>query len=307
MTGQIVERENKSLEVLDRLEGIRKTMEAGTPENTKRMKEHALKEYGVYCQGHGLDESEEASLYFWADSMKETHKAATIKSYGYMILKAKRFDSVNFGRYLRALEREKAETAEKKKVFTLTDIMKALSAMGDTPKDKRDRAMILLSFFTGRRSAETVKIKRQNIERTEDGYKVLIPGFDTKTGNDIAFTIGKGSGDLDPVEALDNWIALSEGDYLFSSVTKCGQVTGRQLDTAEIRRLAKRTASLSGHDPDQYSSHSFRSSFITLCQRKGVEMPLIMKYTGHRTAQMITEYYQANDRDQADLTGRILG
>lgn len=56
---------------------------------------------------------------------------------------------------------------------------------------------------------------------------------------------------------------------------------------------------------DRISSHTARRSFITIMRNQGVPDEIIMKYTGHKSREMLVTYYKPNKNVEVDFMNKV--
>lgn len=172
-----------------------------------------------------------------------------------------------------------------------------LATCDDSPRGKRDRALLLFAWSSGgRRRSEVVDATLENLR--DHGAR----GFVYVLGRSKSNQEGKQDDSVNkPVvgraaEALRNWLAIggiTEGP-IFRRVLKGGKVTGEPLDAESVRKMVQKRclqAGLSG----KFSAHSLRSGFVTEAGRRQVSTAEAMKMTGHKNVETFMGYYRAGD------------
>jgi integrase len=175
------------------------------------------------------------------------------------------------------------------------DILAALVApLGDRPKDLRDRALVLIGFAGAFRRSELVSLRVEDIERQERGLLVRVPRSKTDQegkGQLKAIFYAREKA-LCPVRALQEWLQASGIDegYIFQSLTKAGNTTGRPLDGCDVARIIHRLQKQAGLEAFDFSGHSLRAGFVTEATRNKKSDRAIARQTGHKTRKMIDVY-----------------
>jgi integrase len=172
-----------------------------------------------------------------------------------------------------------------------------LATCDDSPRGKRDRALLLFAWSSGgRRRSEVVDATLENLR--DHGAR----GFVYVLGRSKSNQEGKQDDSVNkPVvgraaEALRDWLAIggiTEGP-IFRRVLKGGKVTGEPLDAESVRKMVQKRclqAGLSG----KFSAHSLRSGFVTEAGRRQVSTAEAMKMTGHKNVETFMGYYRAGD------------
>ena len=183
----------------------------------------------------------------------------------------------------------KAETLRDTRGPGLDGIRAMLAAVtGDSPKARRDRALIRLLHDLGLRRAEAASLDLAHL----DGDRLLV--------------LRKGKTQRQPVTvppetraALDEWIASrgSEPGPLFTSLDNRSR--GHRLSGHGIRHVV-RTVSAKAGCP--CTPHALRHSSITTgLDRTNGNLRAVAKFAGHANIQTTTRY----DDNRQDLAGRI--
>jgi integrase len=167
------------------------------------------------------------------------------------------------------------------------------STLGDSPKDVRDRALLLLGFAGAFRRSELTAIDCKSIERRPDGIVVTIRKSKTdqeRRGRDVAIPC---SGAVTcPVRALDAWLNLAgitEGP-VFRPITKSGEVLPTQPSSEAVAVIVKQRSSSLAPEANRYSAHSLRAGFVTSAVLAGVPTWKIKAHTGHASEAAMGRY-----------------
>lgn len=158
---------------------------------------------------------------------------------------------------------------------------------------KRDAAILEFGFFSGgRRREEIANARIELLERAPWGaYRYWL--HKSKTDQQ-----GKGSEKLIKAKNckhLKRWIRTpgwhSPGP-LFRLIDRQGRVTNKAIYPELINNIVKRCAGACGYDPAQFSAHGLRRGFITECGRQGVGIELAMELSGHKDFKTALVYYE---------------
>jgi integrase len=169
-----------------------------------------------------------------------------------------------------------------------------VSPLGKRTKDLRDRALILVGFAGAFRRSELVSLRVEDVEQQERGLLVRVPRSKTDQegqGQLKAIFYAREKA-LCPVRALREWLEASgikEG-YIFQSLTKGGNTTGRPLDGGDVARIIHRLQRQTGLETFDFSGHSLRAGFVTEATRNQKSDRAIARQTGHKTRKMIDVY-----------------
>lgn len=172
-----------------------------------------------------------------------------------------------------------------------------LATCDDSPRGKRDRALLLFAWSSGgRRRSEVVDAIFENLR--DHGARGFVYVLARSKSNQEAKqddsvnkpVVGRAA------EALKDWLAIggiTEGP-IFRRILKGGKVTGEPLDAESVRKMVQKRclqAGLSG----KFSAHSLRSGFVTEAGRQQVSTAEAMKMTGHKNVETFMGYYRAGD------------
>ena len=167
----------------------------------------------------------------------------------------------------------------------------------------RDRALILIGFYSFCRRSELLGMKYEHLNFEEDGVQVLIPFSKTdQKGEGRMIYLPKNNSPYCPVSALKNWleVALIDSGPLFYKINKANNIEKYILnnknqkvsltDTSFVLILKKRATDAGIENCDKISGHSLRIGSITQARMNGVPTHEIMAQSGHKTTQMIDRY-----------------
>lgn len=161
---------------------------------------------------------------------------------------------------VRTLERSFAagESAAEKSAPPLlkADLERMVSALGNTRRDERDRALLLLGFAGAFRSCELVALNASDITRMTYGYRVSV----RHRASPLVLSLSRSL--LCPVPALERWLSRlpSTSGPLFRTVYGA-RVTEERLAPRAVSRAVQRAAARA-QLATEYSSHSLRSGSI---------------------------------------------
>jgi site-specific recombinase XerD len=195
-------------------------------------------------------------------------------------------------------------TAQAKKTALTVDLLKEALATIDLSmlKGLRDRALLLLTWFTACRRSEIAALNVEDLRFERNGLAVTIRRSKTdQTGE--GRTIGLPSipdKSLDPTSAVAAWIQGSgisapqgdaQGNALFRSVDRHGNL-GDRISPQDVARLVQRVTDAAGIDGD-FAAHSTRSGYITTAaSTPGVTEQAIQTVSGHKSVAILRGYVQ---------------
>jgi integrase len=190
-------------------------------------------------------------------------------------------------------------TAQRKKTALTGDRLKEVLAAIDggpsTLKGKRDRAMLLLTWFTACRRSEIAALNVEDLRFERTGLVVTIRRSKTdQTGAGREIGVPRiADRELCATSAVTAWLDASgigtTSGPLFRSIDRHGNVKDR-ISPYDIARLVQRVTKAAGIDGD-FAAHSLRAGFITsAASTKGVSEVDIQAVSGHRSITILRGY-----------------
>jgi site-specific recombinase XerD len=159
--------------------------------------------------------------------------------------------------------------------------------LGDSLRDIRDLALMLVGRDLLARASELVAITVEDIEQAEDGALVSLRRRKTSTEARPYF-IGS-----EAAEALQAWLeraAVTTGP-VFRSLTSGGRVTERAISTRDVRRILKGRASKARLSHAQgVSGHSLRVGMAQDLVAADLDVASVMQAGGWTTPRMVARY-----------------
>ncbi len=189
-------------------------------------------------------------------------------------------------------------------------IIDAIPEKSDDYKNIRDKALILVGYFSFCRRSELLGMKYEHLTFDNDGIQILIPFSKTDQkgeGRVILLQKRDDSPKYCPVRALNEWLEISmiNSGPLFYRIDKSNSIIKYELnqnnkkvsltDTSFVLILKKRAQNAGLNDTHKISGHSLRIGSITQARINGVPTHEIMKMSGHKTEQMINRYTKITD------------
>jgi site-specific recombinase XerD len=184
-------------------------------------------------------------------------------------------------------------TAPNRKAPVLAENARAMAfAAPDGLKGLRDRALLLLGFSGAFRRSELVALNVNDLEETDDGYKITIRRSKTdQEGHGSTIAIIRG-GACCPVKAVKAWLAASgitEG-AIFRPVAKGGRLRDARLSAKAVCSITKAYAGRIGLDGTAYGAHSLRSGFLTSAARRGASVFKMRDVSRHKSMDVLQVY-----------------
>ena len=210
---------------------------------------------------------------------------------------------------LRGIKRRQGIAQRQAKPLLKEDLIAVLDAMGDTLRDVRDRALLLMGFAGAFRRSELVAIDKDDIGRVRQGIIVNLKRSKTdQTHKGRQVAIPRGRSRWCPVSALDTWLERSgtSDAAVFRSVNRHGAVGNVRLSAEAVSLVIKQRIAAIGLDPTAYSGHSLRAGFVTSAAQASVPTWRIRQQTGHTSDAMLQRYIREGELFVRNAAGTLL-
>ena len=168
---------------------------------------------------------------------------------------------------------------------------------GDTPKAKRDRAILCLGFSGAFRRSELVALNVEDLAFGQDGLRIIIRRSKTdQEGAGRELLVPHGSR-IRPVEAVREWLDAAgiESGPVFRSISKSGRVSDGALGAKRVAILVQDCAKAIGRDPAEFGAHSLRAGFVTSAVEAGARIDKIKEVSRHRSTEVLLGYVRSAD------------
>jgi integrase len=210
---------------------------------------------------------------------------------------------------LRGIKRRQGTAQHQAKPLLKEDLISILDAMGDTLRDIRDRALLLIGFAGAFRRSELVALDKDDIERVRQGIIINLRRSKTdQTSKGRQVAIPRGRSRWCPVSALDAWLERSgiSDTAVFRSVNRYGVAGNFRLSAEAVSLIIKQRVAATGLDPAAYSGHSLRAGFVTSAAQAGVPTWKIRQQTGHASDTMLQRYIREGELFVNNAAGALL-
>jgi integrase len=177
-------------------------------------------------------------------------------------------------------------------------LKEVLSTIDDKAIDIRDKALIALTWASGRRRSESNGLCIEDITEKKADYYIF------------ELTMLKNSSSADDTlkfkvagiakTHLDNWLYVSKitAGPIFRRVYKNGRVGQNGLTDTQVYRIVKKRFSEAGIDNwESITPHSLRSGFVTELGKQGGNVGDGMALTGHKSLDTFMSYYQSGEAE----------
>jgi integrase len=165
--------------------------------------------------------------------------------------------------------------------------------LGNSTRDIRDRALLLIGFAGAFRRSELCSIECNCITRSAQGISIALRRAKTDQENKGRCVVIPLVGtSICPVAALEAWLEFSgiTDGTLFRRVSKSGTVLAGGLSASAVATIVKHRAAQIGLDPSCISGHSLRAGFATSAAVAGVPTWRIKRQTGHLSDAILSGY-----------------
>jgi integrase len=210
---------------------------------------------------------------------------------------------------LRGLRRKQGTAQKQAKPLLKDELFAILDSMGNSNKDVRDRAVLLLGFAGGFRRSELVGLDVADIGIVRQG--IIITLRHSKTDQDGAgrkIGIPHGRTQHCPVAAVTAWFERSKitQGAVFCPITRYGNLQPVRLSGDAVSEVIRERLAAIGIDPEGYSGHSLRAGFATSAAQAGVSTLKIRAQTGHASDAMLSRYVRDGELFVGNAAGAML-
>ena len=198
----------------------------------------------------------------------------------------------------RGIKRKHGTAQRQVEAIVKEDMLLILASIGNTHKDTRDKALLLLGFCTACRRSELVALTFEDIEFKRQGLVITIKRSKTdQTGKGRQVAVPYGRGHICPVKTLKTWLErakITQG-FIFPSIAKGGNISIKALSPYSVSLIIKARTKAVGMNSDNYSGHSLRAGLATSAASAGVSTIQIMNQTGHKSETTLRRYIRTGD------------
>jgi integrase len=210
---------------------------------------------------------------------------------------------------LRGLNRLHGAPQKETSPLLIEDLVRIVGTMGDSVKEVRDKALLLIGFAGGFRRSELVSLEIDDLDHVRQGLVVTIRRSKTdQVGDGRKIGIPFARGRHCPEKSVEAWLKLigvSEGP-VFRPVSKNGTIGRSKLSGEAVAIIVKEHANRIGLDPSTYSGHSLRAGLATSSAMHGVSSISIRRQTGHRSDAMLQRYIRNGELFVSNAAGSLL-
>ena len=189
------------------------------------------------------------------------------------------------------------------------DLWVILDKTGESIRDQRDRALLLIGFAGGLRRSELVGLDLADLEFVREGLIITLRRSKTdQEGRGRRIGIPHARGRWCPVREVQAWIEAAEIEKgpLYCSLRKGGRISADRLSGEAVSALIKRHVRQIGLEPAKFSGHSLRAGFVTSAARAGIATHLIRQQTGHASEATMSPYLCEGSLFRGNAAGQLL-
>jgi len=210
---------------------------------------------------------------------------------------------------MRGIKRVKGTAQDQAKPLLREDLFLVLDAMGSTPRDHRDRALLLIGWAGGFRCSELVGLDHAEIDEVREGLILTLRQSKTdQTGQGRKIGIPLGRTRHCPVAALTAWSDVLADDTgpLFRPVDRHGNVSPDRLRSDAVSTILRDRVCRAGIASDGYSGHSLRAGLATSAIKAGVPTYKVRAQTGHASDTMLSRSVRDGEMFDGNAAGVLL-
>jgi site-specific recombinase XerD len=207
------------------------------------------------------------------------------------------------------VKRARREIPRQKRALTvdqLRAIARRLTQDGST-RAIRNRAILVCGFASALRRSSIVALELADVEFVDEGAVLKIRGEKNDTrakGRLIGLPFGKHA-ETCPIRCLRAWLELrpANGARLFTRVDDRGR--GLPMRPAHVASILQRAVKSLGLDAREYGAHSLRAGLVTAGSEHGASELLIAAQTGHRSLEVLKQYFRRTELFRANVAGMV--
>jgi integrase len=207
------------------------------------------------------------------------------------------------------IKRLRGVAQKEAKALVKEDLFAVLDAMGDSVKDARDRALLLVGWAGAFRRSELIGLDHADIEHVRQGIVLHLRRSKTdQLGQGRKIGIPFARGRHCAVAAIDAWLERSgivEG-AVFRNVNRHGQIASTRLSGEGVALMVRARLKAAGLDASGFSGHSLRAGFATSASQAGVSSLKIRQQTGHASDAMLQRYVRDGEIFVGNAAGVVL-
>jgi len=194
---------------------------------------------------------------------------------------------------LRGIARQRGTAVHQVRPLLAEQLLQIVSSLGTSPRDLRDKALLLLGFACALRRSELVALNIEDLAALDAGLLVTLRRNKTdQTGRGRTVAVPFDDNTRCIAIAVQDWlnkVGEREGP-LFRFIRKGGIVTSNRLSGWAVAEIIKRNVQAIGLNPAAFSGHSLRAGFVTSAAEAGADLASIREQTGHCSDHALATY-----------------
>jgi len=287
----------------------RQLIAGATSENTRRAYETGWRQFTVHANALGLEPlgAHPALVATFLGSLRDggatsqtlNSRAAAIRFFHRQAGLASPTDQRVVRDLLEGARREDAGRDHGRATITAKRLAATLELQGPptTPLAIRDRAILLLTFASGRRRSEIAGLNVEDLDFGRPGFLIVtIRKSKTDQGGAGQFVaVPRLEHGPCAVAAVEAWLAIREQKKgpLFVAFSPHGELRETRIEgrlVAEVVKRLFRDTGSSESEVEKVAAHSLRRGFVTSADMAGATAAQIMDVTGHRDPKSLRRY-----------------
>jgi len=209
----------------------------------------------------------------------------------------------------RGIRRIHGQPQRQVKALVVQDLLAVLDRMGRSPRDLRDRALLLMGFAGALRRSELVGLDVADVEHVHHGILLTLRRSKTdQEGGGQKLGIPYARGFHCPIQALRDWLevgGVSDG-AIFRSISRHGRVSKGRLSHQAVSQVIKERVTVLGYLPTDFSGHSLRAGLATSAAHAGLPSWKIRNQTRHASEAMLSRYIRDGEIFRGNVVASLL-
>lgn len=205
-------------------------------------------------------------------------------------------------RVMQGIERTHGIKTEQVAPLIIGELALTIASMGTSPRDLRDKAILLVGFFGALRRSEITALDVSSATDSGQGIDLMLERSKTdQAGHGRTVHLMQRHDALCPVHSLTDWLGRrgSAPGAIFGATSN--SVPLERLSGRSIATIIKNRTAAAGLVGKRYSGHSLRAGYATSAALAGFDATVIARQTGHRTQNSLSAYVRLDQRSMPNL------
>jgi site-specific recombinase XerD len=274
--------------------------------------------FAKWCNRLGreaLPATTETIAVFLADRLESGNKVASARRRLSAIVNRHREenqtapDTSEIHRLLNTIERARGERPLQKKALTVEQLRAIVVGLASTPYGVRDRAMLVLGFASALRRSNIVALNMEDVTIEPEQSATLFIGQEknhrTGRGREVGVPYGSHESTC-PVRCVQAWLKIrgaAAPGPLFIRMDR--RNFGGRLRPGYVAMILQEGVKRIGLRSEDYGAHSLRAGLVTAAAEAGVSELVIADQTGHRSLDMVRQYFRKANLHRANAAASI--